>query len=78
MIASNRLRNNNLIRLFEKIKQQGMVTGEGRNSIAARREEQTFKLLQEPPCLYRRSEIKATFIAVYQSQFVKEYLIRLY
>ena len=76
MDASNRLRNKNLIRLFVKIKQQGMVTGEGRNNIAARRKEHTFKRLQEPPCLYRRCDFKATFIAVYQTQFVQEYLIK--
>ena len=52
-----------------------MVAGEGGNNIAARREEHTFKFLQEPPCLYRRSEFKAAFIAVYQTHFVREYLI---
>ena len=76
MDASVLLRNNNLTWLFEKIKQQGVMAGEGGNNIAARTKEQTFKFLQEPPCLYRRNEFEGTFIAVYQTQFVQEYFMK--
>ena len=55
-----------------------MVAGEGENNIAARRKVHTFKYLQETPCLYRKSEFEGTYIAVYQTQFVQEYLIKPY
>ena len=76
MDASVRLKTENLTWLFEKIKQQGVMAGEGGNNIAARTQEQTFNFLQEPPCLYRRSEFEGTFIAVYQTQFVQDYFMK--
>ena len=71
-----RLKTTNLTWLFEKIKQQGVMAGEGAMSIAARTKESTFKFLREPPCLFRRSEFEGTFIAVYQTPFVQKYFMQ--
>lgn len=76
MDASVRIKTSNLTWFFEKVKQQGVMAGEGGNSIAARTKEPTFKFLKEQPCLYRTSEFEGTFIAVYNTDFVETFFMR--
>lgn len=76
MDASVRFKTADLTWLFKAAKQQGVLTGEGGMSIAARTRESLFKFLREEPCLYRTHEIEGGFIAVYDSEFVRRYFMQ--
>ena len=76
MDSSVRLKTSYLDWLFERIKKEGVLAGEGGLSVAARTKESTFLSLGEEPCLYRRHEFEGTFIAVYESKFVQTYFMQ--